>query len=146
MITLTKELVKKITKHSLKEFPNEACGLLAGRDGIVEKVYEMINTDKSPASYFMDAAQQLKVMKEIRSLDLEMIGIYHSHVASRAFPSAHDVKLAFYPEASCVIVSLQDRKNPEIKSFKIIEGKIISEEVKIVSDKPKNQRRRSWQS
>lgn len=132
MIYISKDLVKQMIEHSKREFPNEACGILSGKQGRVKKVYEMTNIDKSPQTFFMDAKEQLKVMKEIRSKGEEMLGIYHSHVASQAYPSGHDVELALYPEASYVIISLKDRKNPSVRSFKIVEGKIIEEEVKIL--------------
>lgn len=131
MLTLKKDLLEKILKQIKEESPNEACGILAGKNCIVEKVYAMANIDKSPATYFMDAKEQLLVMKEIRNLGLEMVGIYHSHVASPAYPSAHDVEMAFYPEVSYVIISLKDKDNPTVRSFKIEEGKIAEEEVKI---------------
>lgn len=131
MFILKKELSGQLIEHCKREFPNEACGILAGKDANAEKAYAMTNADKSPATYFMDAKEQLKVMKEIRALGLEMTGIYHSHVASPAYPSAHDVELAFYPQVSYVIISLKDKDNPSIRSFKIIEGKIEEEKVRI---------------
>ncbi len=132
MLILKKEFAEKIIAHSKSELPNEACGILAGRAGAVEKVYEMTNAEKSPQNFFMDRREQFKVTKEIRNLGLEMVGIYHSHVASQAYPSAHDVELAFYPDASYAIVSLKDIDNPGICSFKIKDGKIEEEEVKII--------------
>jgi len=131
MLILKKELLKRITEHALREFPNEACGILAGSHERVKKVYEMVNVEKSPQTFFMDAKEQLKVMKEIRKEGHEMIGIYHSHVASEAYPSSHDLELALYPEASYVIISIKDKKNPSVRSFKIVEGKIIEEELEI---------------
>lgn len=132
MIKLEKELFTQIVSHCIKEFPNEACGILAGKDTTIEKVYEMANVDKSPESYLMDGQDQLKIMKDIRNSNLEMLGIYHSHVASPAYPSRQDVELAFYPEVSYVIISIKDKENPNIRSFKIEEEKIIEEEVRIV--------------
>ena len=67
----------------------------------------------------------------MRNSGLEMVAIYHSHVASQAYPSNHDVELAFYPDVSYVILSLKDKENPSVRSFKIKEGKIEEEEVKI---------------
>ncbi len=131
MLYLKKELFKKMLKHSLQEFPNEACGILAGSQERAKKVYEMTNVEKSPEIFFMDASEQLKVMKEIRSRGEEMVGIYHSHVVSLAYPSSHDVELALYPEASYVIISIKDKKNPSVRSFKIVEGKITEEELEI---------------
>jgi len=131
MLILKKKFLDKIIAQARKEFPNEACGILAGKDGKAGKIYAMNNADASPSTFFMDPKEQFKVMKEIRGSGMEMIGIYHSHVASPAYPSSHDVELAFYPEVSCVIISLQDRENPAIRSFKICERKIKEEEVRI---------------
>lgn len=133
MLYLNKEEAKQLIEHSKKEFPNEACGILAGSpaDRKVKKVYQMTNTDKSSKTFFMDPKEQLKVMKEIRNSGLEMVGIYHSHPETGAYPSAHDVELVYYPEASYIIISIKDKDNPHIKSFKIDDGKITEEEVKI---------------
>lgn len=131
MLYLNKSQKEKLLEHAKKEAPNEACGILAGQKHRAEKVYEMANTDNSAKTFFMEPQQQLKVMKEIRNSGLEMIGIYHSHLETEAYPSAHDVELAYYPEASYVIVSTKDRDNPSIRSFKIVEGKITEEEVRI---------------
>jgi proteasome lid subunit RPN8/RPN11 len=131
MLYLSKRQADEMIDHSRTELPNEACGILAGKDGKSERVYRMTNTDKSSKTFLMDPKEQLRVMKEIRSLGLEMIGIYHSHSQTEAYPSAYDVELAYYPEVSYVIVSIKERDNPDIRSFKIIEGKITEEEVKI---------------
>ena len=131
MLILRRELFEGILRHGLKELPNEACGILAGKDEEVAKIYEMINIDRSPESFFMDSKEQLKVMKDIRNSGLEMVGIYHSHVASEAYPSNEDVKLAFYPEVSYAIITIKDKKHPYLRSFKIREGQIEEEKVKI---------------
>ncbi len=131
MLYLSKKQTDELIGHSKRESPNEACGILAGKEERVQKVYQTTNADKSRTTFFMEAKEQLKVTKEIRGTGLEMIGIYHSHIDTEAYPSAHDVELAYYPEASYVIVSIKDIDNPGIRSFKIIEGKITEEEVKI---------------
>jgi len=132
MIYIAKKLFEEMIEHSKREFPNEACGILSGSQGRVTRVYEMTNSDKSPETFFMDPREQLKVMKDIRNRSEEMLGIYHSHVASEAYPSSHDVELALYPEVSYVIISIKDKNNPSVRSFKIVEGKIREDEVKIV--------------
>jgi len=131
MLSISKEYKEKLAGYSKKEFPNEACGILAGKDGKVEKFYPVSNTDESAETFLMDSKEQLQVMKEIRNLGLEMVGIYHSHLETEAYPSAHDVKLAYYPETSYVIVSIKDKDNPNIRSFKIVDGNISEEEIKI---------------
>jgi proteasome lid subunit RPN8/RPN11 len=131
MLVLKKEFLEKIIAQSIQESPYEACGILAGEKERVKKVYPMINRDKSAERFFMEPKEQLRVMKEIRGLGLEMLGIYHSHLVTEAYPSKTDIELAYYQDASYVIVSLKDKVNPVIRSFKIIEGRITEEEVKI---------------
>ncbi|MBI3990541.1 MAG: M67 family metallopeptidase [Candidatus Omnitrophica bacterium] len=114
--------------HAKNEYPNEACGILAGKTGNVEKAYKMANADKSPESYLMDPKEQFSVMKDMRKNDWELLGIYHSHVASPARPSATDIEMAFYPDAAYLIISLSDMDKPVIRSFSIKEGKF--EEIK----------------
>jgi len=131
MLKIKKYFFEQIVVHCKQEAPNEACGLLAGKDGEVAKSYEAINVDKSPESFLMDPKEQLKLTKEIRNSGLDMIGIYHSHLASEAYPSEHDLRLAFYPDVSYVIITLKDKNKPVIRSFKITEGRITEEEVRI---------------
>ena len=131
MLILKKEFFAEMVKQAKLEFPNEACGILAGKEDRIEKIYAMTNAQKSPNIFFMDPKEQFKVSKEMRALGLEMLGIYHSHVASNAYPSSRDVEMAFYPQVSYVILSLKDQDNPSVRSFKIREGKISAEELKI---------------
>jgi proteasome lid subunit RPN8/RPN11 len=131
MPRLSKKQIDELIGHSKKEYPYEACGILAGKDGRVEKVYQMTNADKSPKTFLMDPKEQLNVMKDITDLGMKMVGIYHSHIETEAYPSAHDVELAFYPEASYLIISIKDKDDPTVRSFRIIQEKISEEIVKI---------------
>jgi len=130
-IRLRKDQVEAIVRHAQEEYPNECCGLLAGKDGIVAEVYRATNVDHSPYTYLMDPAEQLKFFKEMEARGWELVGIYHSHTHSQAYPSRTDVEKAFYPEAVYVIVSLQDRQNPVIRAFRILDGKISEEDVEV---------------
>lgn len=129
MLYLTRRQIGELVEHAKRGYPNEVCGILAGKDRKVEKVYEMSNTENSRTRFFMDPQEQLRVMKEIRNSGLDFIGIYHSHPETEARPSAHDIELAFYPDVSYVIVSLKDKDNPSIRSFNIREGKIEEEAI-----------------
>jgi len=66
----------------------------------------------------------LWVHKNIRSNQLDLLVIYHSHTHTQAYPSATDVRLAFYPEAYYVIISLEVKNQPTIKAFRIRNGEI----------------------
>ncbi|MHC4534265.1 MAG: M67 family metallopeptidase [Planctomycetota bacterium] len=135
MFILDREHREEMIQHVKDELPNEGCGILAGKDGKVLKVYKMTNTDKSPKAFFMDSQEQFWAMKDMRLLGLEMIGIYHSHVASPAYPSSRDVKLAFYHDVYYVIISLKDKDNPQVRTFKIGEDNISEEEIQTGGDR-----------
>ena len=138
MITIPKTIYNKMIAHAKAGYPNEACGILAGdppqsaADRIaVTEFYAMRNLDEASISYFMDPKEQLKVFKEMRAKNLRMLGIFHSHVASEAYPSQKDIRLAFYEEASYLIVSLSDKNKPVLRSFRIKDEKVTEEEIKI---------------
>ncbi len=134
MLTLTAIDYDRILKHCQEEYPNEACGILAGHHGSVEKIYSMTNAEASPSFYVMEPREQFRVMKEMRNEGLELVGIYHSHTGSQAYPSATDVSLAYYPEAVYLIVTLLDRANPASRGFTIIDGAITEVPVAVVPE------------
>jgi len=124
-------LFKEMVEHGLREFPNEACGLLAGTDGMPVRFFAMRNLDASPVSYRLDPHEQLKVFDEMDEAGLELLGIFHTHTHSEAYPSETDTKLAFYPEATYLVMSLADREHPELRAFRIVEDEITEEELTI---------------
>lgn len=123
MIKVSEKTIEEMIGHARKEYPEECCGLLAGNNGIVNKIYRMTNTDQSQVSYLMDPKEQFAVFKDMRRREIEMIAIYHSHPKTIAEPSITDINLAFYPDAYYIILSLSDIKRPDIRAFKIVEGK-----------------------
>ncbi len=136
MAELDGVLYKEIVEQGLREFPNECCGFIAAQDGVPCKVFTMMNVDASPATFRIDGGEQLRVSKEMDELGLELWGIYHSHTHSEAYPSPTDVKQAtfrqaFYPDSRNVILSLEDRAEPVIRSFSIVDGEITEEELTI---------------
>lgn len=122
-------LLKEMAEHGLREFPNEACGLLAGRDGEPVRFFAMRNLDASPASYRLDPKEQLQVFDRMDEEGLELLGIFHTHTHSEAYPSETDRKLAFYPEALYLVMSLSDRERPDLRAFRIVEGEVTEEEL-----------------
>lgn len=117
-------LVNEIVSHARSGFPNEVCGLVATLGGEAIRVYPIESVDPSPVHYHMDPKQQLKAVMEIDDNEWEMGGIYHSHTRTRAYPSATDVKLAFYPGTLYMIVSLADDDRPDLRAFRIEDGRI----------------------
>ena len=114
--------------------PLEVCGILGGKGNIVSAIYPMTNTDTSRDHFMMDPREQFSVVKTLRSQELEMLAVYHSHPATPARLSDEDIRLALTPDISYVIVSLADPSAPEIRSFKISGGRVEPEELQIIDD------------
>lgn len=130
---IPKPIVDQILAHARDTYPNESCGILAGRDTVPTHIYHVKNTDPNPrVRYLMDTQEQFWVFKNMRHNGLEVIAIYHSHPHSEAYPSPTDVSLAYYPEATYILTSLQDPQNPILRAFMIKDGKIIEEPFEIV--------------
>lgn len=125
-----------MVEHARQEFPNECCGLLAGRGSRVARLYRGQNIDRSPFTYRLDPQEQHRFFKEIDAAELELLAIYHSHTQSAAVPSRTDVDKAYYPDAAHVIVSLRDQQAPrdaaEIRAYRIRDGIISEEELALV--------------
>jgi proteasome lid subunit RPN8/RPN11 len=122
-------LAKEIVEQGLREFPNECCGLIASEGGVPVRVFPMTNADASPVTYRLDGKEQLRVFDELDERGWDLWAIYHSHTHSEAYPSETDVKLAFYPDARYLLLSLADRDEPVLRSFRIVDGEITEEEL-----------------
>jgi proteasome lid subunit RPN8/RPN11 len=108
--------------HGKTWFPNEACGLLAGTmEGdtkTVQKIYLLSNPDHSPEHFSIDPKEQLAAVKDMRALGLTPLGNFHSHPSTPARPSEEDIRLAYDPQASYLIISLAEDL-PILKAFEI---------------------------
>ena len=123
MLYLKKEDYEKILAHCKEGLPNEACGLIGGTiEGdkrSIQKVYLLTNIDQSNEHFSMDPKEQLAAVKDARAAGLAMLGNFHSHPESPSRPSEEDKRLAYDSKASYMILSLMDRENPVLNSFKI---------------------------
>ena len=123
MIKLLKTDYEKIVAHAEKELPNEACGLIGGTingdSKKIKKVYLLTNIDHSNEHFSLDPKEQLAAIKDMRQNGLVPLGNWHSHPESPSRPSDEDKRLAYDSKASYMILSLMDRENPVLNSFKI---------------------------
>lgn len=125
-IRIDRKIIEAIIDHAEREMPFEACGYLAAKNGLITKHYELKNMDKANDHFTMDAKEQFAAVKDMRVNDLTLSAVYHSHPETPARPSQEDIRLAFDPEISYVIVSLAS-DNPIVRSFKIKKGEVICE-------------------
>ena len=122
---------EQMLEQAKAQAPIEVCGILAGNDGKVEKLYKMTNADNSSNHFMMEPKEQFAAVKDIRSAGLEMLAIYHSHPETPARPSAEDIRLALTPDVIYVIVSLQGANAPAVKGFLLEDGNVAKVSVKI---------------
>ena len=118
-----------MVQHALEEDPNECCGLLAMKDDQVVQHYRMNNVEHSPYRYSMDGKELLTRKNEIEDAGWTIGVIYHSHTRSPAYPSDTDVRLATWPSAYYLLVSLIDKEDPDVRLFSILDGKVTEEPV-----------------
>lgn len=124
-IRIPKPIFEEMLAHARESAPQEACGILAARGGAITHLYRVKNSDPDPEiRYHMDNREQIWVQKNMRHNRLDLAVIYHSHPASEAYPSSTDVKLAFYPDAVYLLVSLADPARPVARAYRITDGNV----------------------
>lgn len=123
MIRISQADYRKILAHAESVLPEEACGLIAGEitedRKIIKKVYLLTNIDHSNEHFSLDPKEQLVAVKDMRANGFVPLGNWHSHPESPSRPSEEDKRLAYDSKASYLILSLMDRENPVLNSFKI---------------------------
>ena len=136
MLRIDKSYADEIISHAMEEDPNECCGILAGSDDAVSHLYRITNEVSSPVRYQMDPQEQLNAMLDSERNGWELLAFYHSHTHSAAYPSSTDVRMALqsgWLDIYYVLVSLEDRADPQIRAFHIDErGDVTEEAIEIV--------------
>jgi proteasome lid subunit RPN8/RPN11 len=134
MFTLDQDSYDMLVAHARAAFPNEACALLAGLDDVppkVTKVFPLPNAEASPTFYVVEPRAQLRAMNEMDERGWELVGIFHSHTFTEAFPSRTDVQLAAYPDAAYLILSLAQPDAPRLRAFHIRDGEVTELELTV---------------
>jgi len=140
-LELPKAVVDDMVAHAREDLPNECCGLITSKDGGTPRLYRTRNAEASPFRYVIHPLDLLKVEKDMDDTGAKLLVIYHSHVASDAYPSPTDVRMAawpgsdppedLYPGTYYVLVSLKDADNPSVRAYQIKAGEITEEPLKV---------------
>ena len=133
MIRIPRSAYDAMIAHALKDTPIEACGYLAGINGEVAYDIPMKNTDASNEHFSFDPQEQFDAFKKTQKEELRLIAVYHSHPETPARPSEEDIRLAFDPNVSYIIVSLAS-ETPDVKSFIIKNKTVEKEEIVIIEN------------
>ncbi|MGF1535951.1 MAG: Mov34/MPN/PAD-1 family protein [Elainellaceae cyanobacterium] len=128
MLRLTLDHINAIARTGEAAYPEEGCGILLGRSesdavrqlvevrpvpnawSAVENITDSHSETAEPRTktsrYTIDPKDMLKAQRDARDLDLDIIGIIHSHPNHPAFPSECDRAVA-WSHYSYIIVSVQ---------------------------------------
>jgi proteasome lid subunit RPN8/RPN11 len=129
-VVVPRRIYDELLAHAREDAPNECCGLIGGSDGSAATVYRAQNAEASPLRYNLDPQDQFRIMSEMDEAGEELVGIYHSHTQSPAYPSQTDINLAAYPDAIYLIVSLAEGEEP-LRGFNIVDGQVKEAELSI---------------
>jgi dihydropteroate synthase len=135
MFRIEQHYIDEMIAHAREDMPIECCGVLAGLDGRVLRLFRARNTEASEFRYVADPDDLFRFDRECRERGWEFVGFYHSHTGSRAYPSPTDVRVvtqAGWTDAVHFVVSLEDFENPDVRAYRIVDGQISEEELEII--------------
>ena len=131
MLRISQQIIDDLFEHAQTGLPEEVCGYLAGTGREVTRQFRLTNIDHSNEHFSFDPKEQFQVVREARKVGLEILANYHSHPETPARPSQEDIRLAYDPNISYVIVSLA-AGIPDVKSFRIKDGEVEKEEIQVI--------------
>lgn len=138
MFEVTREVYAGFVAAALDDYPLETCGLVAGPTapgggaGSSGRVwYPCRNDAESARIYTINPHDYMRAEQDADDRDWEINAVVHSHTHSEPFPSPTDVAAALSPDWHYVIVGLK-RDAPEVRSYRIVDGEIVSEPLAVV--------------
>ena len=139
VLKLCSEVYSQMLGHCLAGLPDEACGLIAGSSSTsrASRCFPTRNMAASAKLYTVDPREHLQVARESERLGIEIIGVFHSHTHTDAYPSQTDVEQASTPLSDpswhYVLVSLRDT-HPVLRAYRIVDGQVAEEPVVLEPD------------
>ncbi len=130
-VRIVGSIVAEMLAHARREETVECCGLLAGRDGRISAILPASNALASPTAYEIAPRQQFDLFRRMRLEELELMGIYHSHLATDNAPSPSDIEQAYYSEAVFFIIASRSDAARPVRAFSIKDAQV--EELEVVA-------------
>ncbi|WP_062513303.1 Mov34/MPN/PAD-1 family protein [Halobacillus sp. KGW1] len=111
MIELSEEQYEQIMEHGRREWPLEACGLLAGEEpGVILSVWPLENEWKARNRFFVSAKVVAQTLEHVSHAGHKVLAIYHTHPDTAPYPSYTD--LLHHPDDNVIMVILSYKTNP----------------------------------
>ena len=130
MLLLPAEVFELMVAHCLDGYPLEACGLLAGDADRVTRGYPTANAAASARVYTVEPRDLLRADRDAEAHGTELIGVWHSHTHTDAYPSPTDIAQAPDPAWHYVLISLRDIE-PVLRSYRVVDGTVTEERVEV---------------
>ena len=93
-IIISQHDIDSLLTHALSEMPNEACAVLLGSNRYdVKKIIITDNMERSPVAFTIPPDQLFKAYMTANADKLDVIGVFHSHPSSQAYPSETDKRI-----------------------------------------------------
>jgi proteasome lid subunit RPN8/RPN11 len=136
-LRLTESQYATIIGSCYDGLPDEACGLLVGPldaggqpTGVITQARPCRNADASARTYTVDPRDMLAAMRAAEASGDEIVGVWHSHTHTDAYPSPTDVRQAVDPVWWYPIVSLRDGE-PVMRAYRIVHGEITEGRIEL---------------
>ena len=121
---LTREQASTLIQDAQHQTPNEACGVIVGRNTSATEIIPLPNIAQDPIHHYrIDDRALVSVLARLEQDRLSLLGFYHSHPEGEPIPSSEDIRHAHYPDAAYVIVGLRDAQ-PAIAAWQIQHGTV----------------------
>jgi proteasome lid subunit RPN8/RPN11 len=120
-VVIPADVRSALVEHATEEQPNEACGLIALRDGVAERYHPARNAAASPYRFELDADPDVWFLED----DGYELAVFHSHISSPPRPSRTDVEnIGLWEGRPYVILTV---RTGELAAWRIADGKISPE-------------------
>jgi proteasome lid subunit RPN8/RPN11 len=133
VMRIQRDVLSQMLAHARLEPELESCGLLAGREGITTHIFPASNVFRSSTRFEIAPEDLFRIFRHMRSENLALTGIYHSHPKIENVPSPADIEQFSYPQAACVILRPQCDDPSAVRAFRITGGKFTELQIEPVA-------------
>lgn len=133
MFIITERQYNIIMKQAQACYPQETGGILGGKENTILGVLPI------PNKHLYDRTETFAISQDdidtanqfLAKHKLEYLGVYHTHPRGTPYPSAQDLS---HQQKHLFIIGLQERYNPELYAWRVENGRVYSEDIKVMSD------------
>ena len=131
---MTAAVHQQMLAACLAGYPLEACGLLGGRaageEATATVCYPATNAAASSRVYTVEPRDMLRADRAAEDAGVDLLGVWHSHTHTDAYPSPTDIAQVPDPDWWYVLVSLRDVE-PVVRAYRIRDGAVVERPIAV---------------